>query len=121
MACAFVAMLAPLVASVVKYLPGESRIPVFFLVFVIRRIVQSALMMASTTYLLDMAASEVRPTYIGFMNAFRFPLTFTPVLAGFLLQMISYQTLFFLSVFFCAGAFFSARLLSDDTTRRNEY
>jgi len=120
MSCAFTAMLAPLVAALVKYTPGEFQIPTYFLVFAINRVVHSALMMASTTYLLDIAPSEIRPTYIGFLNTVRFPLTFAPVLAGFLLKVISYQTLFWISVSFFSCAFFFARFLSDDTAHRNE-
>ena len=120
MSCAFTAMLAPLVAASVKHIPIEFQIPTYFLVFAINRVVHSALMMASTTYLLDIAPSEIRPTYIGFLNTVRFPLTFAPVLAGFLLKVISYQTLFGISVLFFACASFFARFLSDDTARRNE-
>ena len=120
MSCAFTAMLAPLVAALVKYVPGGYQIPTYFLVFAINRVVNSALMMASTTYLLDIAPSESRPTYIGFLNTVRFPLTFAPVFAGTLLKVISYQTLFGLSVLFFAGAIFCARFLSDDTARRKE-
>jgi len=120
MSCAFSAMLAPLVAASVKYVPGEFQILTFLLVFAINRIVYSALMMACTTYLLDIAPSEIRPTYLGFLNTIRFPLTFAPVLAGGLLKVISYQTLFVISALFFACAFFCARLLSDDRARRNE-
>jgi MFS family permease len=119
MGCAFFAMLAPLVGAVVKYVPSDWQIPTFFLVFIFNRIVYSALMMASTTYLLDIAPSETRPTYLGFMNTARFPLTFAPVLAGILLEVISYQMLFIISILFCIGAFFCARLLSDDKERRS--
>ncbi|MBC8235168.1 MFS transporter [bacterium] len=120
MNCALFAMLAPLVGAVVKYIPSDFQIPTFFLIFIFNRVVHSALMMASTTYLLDIAPSETRPTYLGFMNTFRFPLTFAPVLAGFLLKIISYQMLFVITMLFGACAFFYARLLSDDTERRSE-
>ena len=120
MNCALVAMLAPLVAASVKYIPSEFQVPMFFLVFIFNRVVHSALMMANTTYLLDIAPSETRPTYLGFMSTVRFPLTFAPVLAGFLLEVISYQMLFVISILFFACAFFGARLLSDDTARRSE-
>jgi len=120
MGCASCAMLAPFVGAVVKYIPSDFQIPTFFLIFIFNRVVHSALMMACTTYLLDIAPSETRPTYLGFMNTFRFPLTFAPVLAGFLLEVISYQMLFVITILFCACALFCARFLSDDRALRNE-
>ena len=52
---------------------------------------------AYMTYNLNLAPSKSRPTYIGFLNTLMFPMSFVPVLAGILLQVMSYELMFILA------------------------
>ncbi len=49
---------------------------------------------ASTTYLLEIAPADARPTYIGLANTMLGLVTFIPVIGGALLPVIGYQSLF---------------------------
>lgn len=109
---------APLLAALVPHLPGiqgalrssstaeaaglvlDVRTLGLFLVFAFNGAGLAGINLGSMTYLLEIAPSRIRPTYIGFMNTFSFPLTFMPVLAGFLIQHVSYTPLFIAAALF---------------------
>ena len=68
---------------------------------------------AYMTYTLNMAPSMSRPTYLGFLNTLMFPMSFVPVLAGALLRVISYESMFILSAAMSALAVYFAIKLSN--------
>lgn len=53
--------------------------------------------MAQTVYLLALAPSTRRPTYVGFMNTLSVPLLAAPALGGFIAQVVSYPAAFGIS------------------------
>ncbi len=59
---------------------------------------------AGMVYLLALPPPKRRPTYIGFINTLTFPLTLTPMLAGFLVQQVSYAATFALACVASLGA-----------------
>ena len=58
----------------------------------------SGSMVGFMTYLLNIAPSLNRATYIGFMNTMLFPVSFVPVLGGALVPLIHYEGVFAISV-----------------------
>jgi hypothetical protein len=65
------------------------------------------------TYSLNLAPSMSRPTYLGFLNTLLFPMSFVPILAGKLVDIMSYETMFFLSAAMAALAVYFAANLSN--------
>ena len=49
-------------------------------------------------YLLNIAPSMNRPSYVGFMNTILFPISFMPMLAGILIGLVSYAGMFAVSI-----------------------
>lgn len=124
-------MVAPLLAVLVPHLPGgqgtilssstmdggsvlDMRTLCLFLVFVVNGAGLAGINLASMTYLLEIAPSRIRPTYIGFMNTFSFPLTFVPVLTGFLIQRVSYEPLFIAAALFGLMGVLVVRRLTEE-------
>jgi hypothetical protein len=60
-----------------------------------------------------MAPNMSRPTYLGFLNTLMFPMSFVPVLAGMLLEIMSYESMFILSAGMSTLAVYFAVNLSD--------
>ncbi|RKY57942.1 MAG: hypothetical protein DRP94_07630 [Candidatus Latescibacterota bacterium] len=106
--------LGALWAGTVKFLPEGAREYGFLLTFVAGGAGVTAINVANIAYLLEIAPSKIRPTYVGFVNTFAAPLTFVPLLAGFLVRYISYPSLFFVSSSFGLASFLTTLTLSKD-------
>lgn len=89
---------APLVAILVQYLPSAWQVPCYFLVFVFNGASTSGSSIGFMAYLLNIAPSLNRPSYVGFMNTILFPFSFMPMLAGILIGLVSYAGMFAISI-----------------------
>ena len=106
---------APVIAASVKYLPASFQTTFYFLVFIVNQAFMSGRIIAYMTYSLNLAPTMSRPTYLGFLNTITFPMSFVPILAGALLKIISYESMFVLSAAMSALAvFFAVRLSNVD-------
>jgi len=54
----------------------------------------SGMWMGFTNYLLELVEDVDRPTYVGMMNSLTAPFTFLPMLGGVLIQVVSFEALF---------------------------
>ena len=92
---------------------ADSVAAIYLFTFVLSRFASAGLVLGRTTYLLEIAPDERRPTYLGFMSVFTAPLDFLPLLAGMLVTHLSYEGLFGLSALFGLGTVLMARRLSE--------
>lgn len=86
-------------------LPTSLQMPAFLLIFIVGGILANGMMVGFMAYMLNIAPPRNRPSYIGFMNTLLMPVSFGPLLAGFLAPHIGYQWLFAISVGICVAAF----------------
>ncbi|RKY61076.1 MAG: hypothetical protein DRP95_03365, partial [Candidatus Latescibacterota bacterium] len=105
-------------AGVVQFLPEEIRPEGYIATFIASGAGVTAINIANIAYLLEIAPSQVRPTYVGFINTFAAPLTFVPLLAGWAIRYISYPSLFLISAVF--GLASASVALSLSRNRTNE-
>ena len=103
----------PIIAACVRYLPASHQLKFYFLVFIVNSAFLNGSIIAYMTYSLNMAPSMSRPTYLGFLNTLMFPMSFVPVLAGALLKIMSYESMFILSASMSALAVYIATKLSN--------
>jgi len=104
-------------AGVVQFLPEGMRTAGYLVTFVASGAGVTAINIANIAYLLEIAPSQIRPTYVVFINTFAAPLTFVPLLAGFAIRYISYPSLFLVSsVFGLASASVALSLSRNRTT-----
>lgn len=89
---------APLVAILVQYLPSAWQVPCYFLTFVFNGAAMSGSSIGFMAYLLNIAPSLNRPSYVGFMNTILFPFSFMPMLAGYLIGLVNYAGMFAISI-----------------------
>lgn len=68
-------------------------------------------------YLLSLPSSQLRPTYVAFMNTLNVPLLFAPAAAGLLAERLSYPAVFVLSL---VSALWAWRLTGQLTRRSHE-
>ena len=87
-----------LIAIAAGFLPQAVQVPCYFLVFVFSGVTMSGSMVGFMTYLLNIAPSMSRATYIGFMNTMLLPVSFVPVLGGALVPLIYHEGVFAISV-----------------------
>lgn len=106
---------SPLIALSSIFMPIALQPKYYLLVFLTNQVFTSGINIANITYTLDIAPSESRPTYIGFINTFIFPLSFVPILAGFLLKLTSYELIFVLSVVISILSVYIASKLTNDS------
>jgi hypothetical protein len=107
------ACVAPIIAASVRYLPTSHQTTFYFLVFIMSEAFLNGSNIAYMTYSLNMAPSMSRPTYLGFLSTLIFPMSFVPVLAGTLLEIMSYESMFILSAGMSALAVYFATNLSN--------
>ncbi len=114
-------LLSPLMAALIRYVPelsiapfGSLRTTLYFVVFATGGAGVAGINLANMTYLLEIAPSQIRPRYVGFMNTFSLPLAFVPVLAGGAIHYVSYQPMFLIAVFFCIAAIFTIKRLDEN-------
>ena len=91
------ASIAPMIAASVRYLPAHYQVKFYFSVFIVSQAYMNSSMIAYMTYTLNLAPDKSRPTYLGFLNTLMFPMSFVPVLAGALLRIMTYESMFILS------------------------
>ena len=89
---------APLAAILVQYLSPAWQVPCYFLVFVFNGAAMSGSSIGFMAYLLNIAPSLNRPSYVGFMNTVLFPFSFMPMLAGQLIEFVGYAGMFAVSI-----------------------
>lgn len=89
--------ISPIIAASTGLLPGSYQMIYYYLVFITTQIFVSGSNIAYMTYNLAIAPDTNRPTYIGFLNTLIFPMSFVPFLAGIMLKIMSYETLFIIS------------------------
>ena len=107
------ACVGPIIATLTRYLPESYQTSYYFLVFVTSQSYMSGSIIAYMTYSLNLAPSMSRPTYLGFINTLLFPMSFAPFLAGALLKIMSYESMFILSASMTALAIYFAIKLSN--------
>jgi MFS family permease len=107
------ACVAPMIAAFVRYLPASHQTTSYFSVFIMSEAFLNGSNIAYMTYTLNMAPSMSRPTYLGFLNTLMFPMSFVPVLAGTLLKIMSYESMFILSAGMSLLAIYFATNLSN--------
>ena len=95
----------PALAFSSSILPDALRMPAFFMIFIVGGIMSNGMMVGFMAYMLNIAPPRNRPTYIGFMNTLLMPVSFAPLLAGFLAPYIGYRWLFAISIGICLAAF----------------
>ena len=96
--CASVAAITPILAILVSPWGWKALIPIFFLAgstFNGRRV-------GFQTMLLELAPDAQRGTYAGINALFSLPIAFLPLLAGALLKIVAYPTLFIITTIFTA-------------------
>lgn len=113
-------LLSALMAALMRYIPDASFVPfgslrttLYFVVFAASGVGVAGINLANMTYLLEIAPSQIRPRYVGFMNTFSLPLAFVPTLAGGAIHYVSYQPMFLIAVFFCVAAIFTIKRLKE--------
>lgn len=74
-------------------LGGLALVP-YLLLFATIGCTLSGMWMGFTNYLLELVEDVDRPTYVGMMNTLTAPFTFLPILGGVLIQVLSYELLF---------------------------
>ncbi len=115
--------LPPLVAITTLHLPQNLQLSYYFLVYAVSGISTNGIMVGFMTYALNIAPSQNRPTYIGFMNTLLFPFAFIPLLGGAMLKFfsdsINMNHLFGLSIFSGILAFLMALRL-EEVVREND-
>ncbi len=107
------AFVAPMIAASVRYLPVPRQTAFYFLVFIVSRAYMNGRLIAYMTYTLNLAPSKSRPTYLGFLNTLMFPMSFVPVLSGWLSKAISYESVFIISIIASVLTIYFAVSLSD--------
>lgn len=123
-ACAV--FLVPEGSSPAAYLPSDLaadedlglRHILFMSTFVANAFAFNGRLIGNFTYLLEMAPSDRRPTYIGLANTLAFPLALSPVLGGAVASWTGYFWLFTAAAVVGIGGLWSVILLKDTGSRR---
>ena len=107
-------LVPPLLAIVAGlFLPGESPwfVLVYLLVFVFLGAMNNSFMLGHMNYILEMSPEDKRPLYVGLSNTLAGLLVIVPLLGGWLVDVLSYEPLFVLTVLFVSpGLRLTARL-----------
>lgn len=106
---------SPLIALSSVFMPTTLQPEYYLLVFLTNQVFTSGINIANITYTLDIAPIESRPTYIGFINTFVFPLSFVPIFAGFLLKFLPYELIFIFSMIISTLSVYIASKLTNGT------
>jgi len=114
---ASIACVIPIFPILVKYCPVGQKSVLYSIVFILTQAFISARGIGHMTYSLNMAPGISRPTYLGFLNTVMFPLSFIPVMAGGLIKVLSYESVFVLSAITSVLTVYFAIKLSDVDNR----
>ena len=89
---------APIIPLSAGYIHASQQTIFYSLVFILTQALINARGIGYMTYSLNLAPSLSRPTYLGFLNTLMFPMSFVPVLSGWLSKAISYESIFIISI-----------------------
>lgn len=98
---AILALVAPLLAIVTGLLlPGDSPwfVPTYLLVFAFVGALNNSFMLGHMNYVLEMSPEDRRPVYVGLSNTLAGLLVVVPLVGGWLVNVLSYEPLFVLTV-----------------------
>lgn len=111
----FLGLIAPLIALLTPaHLPR-----LFILVFILLGFSIAGQIIGNTNFLLDIAPSKDRPTYVSLRGTLRAPVLFFPLIGGVIVQHISYNFLFIITILtVCAGFLLSFQLSEPRETRK---
>jgi MFS family permease len=105
--CATLSAITPLLAILIAPFGWEALLIIFFLAGA----TFNGRSVGFGTALLTLAPEEERPTYAGLNEVLALPIAFLPLLAGWLLHFVTYQTLFIIvAAFIAVGAFWTLKL-----------
>ena len=103
----FLGLIAPLIAL----LTPTYRPELFILVFVLLGFSIMGQVIGNTNFLLDIAPSKDRPAYVSIRGTLRAPVVIFPLIGGVIVQHISYNFLFIVTILtVCAGFILSFQL-----------
>jgi len=103
----FLGLIAPLIALLIPTYRPE----LFILVFVLLGFSIMGQVIGNTNFLLDIAPSKDRPAYVSVRGTLRAPVVVFPLIGGVIVQHISYNFLFIITVLtVCAGFILSFQL-----------
>ncbi len=117
--CPLLALLTPLVAGYHPWLgPG-----IFILIFALSGVVGGAQMVGFTNYLLEIAPAEERSTFVALSNTLGGLVLVAPLLAGWLVEVASYEALFVVTLALAGAGLLAAlrrpaRLAAEGTAPR---
>jgi len=107
-----ISTLAGLIVPVIALFARSQSKSLFILMFVLIGFFISGRLIGKTNYLLDTATSKDRPTYISLTATLTFPISLFSLLGGVIVQHISYQILFTVTlIFMLSGFILSLRLI----------
>jgi len=107
-----ISTLAGLIVPVIALFSRSQSKSLFILMFVLIGFFISGRLIGNTNYLLDTATSKDRPTYISLTATLTFPISLFSLLGGVIVQHISYQILFTVTlIFMLSGFILSLRLI----------
>ncbi len=111
-AVGFIHTAAPLLALALGGLRAGSALDWLYpIIFVLLGMGEGALVLGFYNYVLDVAPSGQRPDYVGLTNTLSGPLLLMPLLGGWILELSSYSTVFWIAAgLVLLGALLSLRL-----------
>jgi MFS family permease len=114
----FATMISPLLAltSYRLYLNGYPFIFLYTVIFAFVGLTYSGSWIGIFNFLLKMAPEEKRPLYIGLLNTTTAPMTFLPVVGGFIIQRLNYTLLFLITFILVLNGLLLAATLKEPGT-----
>jgi len=105
----FLGLLVPVIAIITPL-----HLPVLFIpLFVLTGFFIAGSSIGKTNFLLDIAPPKDRPTYISFNSTLTFPMLIFPLIGGIIIQYISYNFLFILTLLILLIGFILSLRLKD--------
>ncbi len=92
--CPLLALLSPWLAAARPWLAQ----PILMLIFGLLGTIGGSFLIGPANYLLEIAPAEERSTYIGLANTLGVVVMFAPMLAGWLVEAVSYELLFLVTL-----------------------
>ncbi|MHC2994511.1 MAG: MFS transporter [Candidatus Atribacteria bacterium] len=100
-----VSTLAGMIVPFIAFIARLQHELLYVLLFVSIGFFISGKLIGKTNYLLDMATSRDRPTYISLTGTLNFPVSLFPLIGGLIVQHISYEILFLITGIFILFGF----------------
>jgi MFS family permease len=105
------AIAGPLFALVVDLAPNGGLTRAYPFIYVTLGIVQGSMVLGFLNYVMEIAPSELRPSYIGLTNTIMAVVMLAPILGGWLLEATSYSLLFAVTAAIVTSGFLVALTL----------